>query len=205
LAAANVAVAHLAEEQDVLVTMLAIYAAVLTAELVGDKTLYTLGPLSSRYGFSPVLAGATVACMGKMAAAVLLGEILGRLPAWVIAATSGVTFFWMAFLLYRRKPATESARQPGGQHWWQGALAGFASSFFSEWADVGQITAAVLAAQLKMPLVVWTSATLAVVTKSLFSATVGLGLRRWVPDGPLRVLSVCVYLVMGTLAILRID
>lgn len=188
-----------------LVTMLAVYAAVLTAELVGDKTLYTLGPLSSRYGCSPVLAGATVACMAKMAAAVLLGDLLGRLPTWIIATSSAVTFFWMALLLYRRKPGTEIARDPGGRHWWHGALIGFGSSFFSEWADVGQITAAVLAARLKLPLLVWTGATLAVVTKSVASATVGLGLRRWVPDGALRVLSVCVYLVMGTLAILRVD
>ena len=188
-----------------LVTMLAVYAAVLTAELVGDKTLYTLGPLSSRYGFSPVLCGATVACMGKMAAAVLLGDLLGRLPAWFIAATSAITFFWMAILLFRRKPGTEVEAAAGRQHWWHGALVGFGSSFFSEWADVGQITAAVLAARLKLPLVVWTGATLAVVTKSVASATVGVGLRRWVPDGALRVLSVCVYLVMGALAILRVD
>src|SRR4051812_41366668 len=185
--------------------MLAVYAAVLTAELVGDKTLYTLGPLSSRYGFSPVLAGATVACMGKMAAAVLLGDLLSRLPGWILAATSAVTFFWMAILLYRRRPETEVVRDGGGQRWWRGALVGFGSSFFSEWADVGQITAAVLAAQLKLPLLVWASATLAVVTKSVASASVGVGLRRWVPDGALRVLSVCVYLMMGTLAMLRVD
>jgi putative Ca2+/H+ antiporter (TMEM165/GDT1 family) len=191
--------------QVVLVTMLAVYAAVLTAELVGDKTLYTLGPLSSRYGFSPVLAGATAACMGKMAAAVLLGDLLSRLPGWIIAATSALTFFWMAVLLYRRKPETGMVRDGAGRHWWHGALLGFGSSFFSEWADVGQITAAVLAAQLRLPLLVWLGATLAVVTKSVASATLGLGLRRWVPDGALRVVSVCVYLLMGTLAMLRVD
>jgi putative Ca2+/H+ antiporter (TMEM165/GDT1 family) len=187
-----------------LVTMLAVYAAVLTAELIGDKTLYTLGPLSSRYGFSPVLAGATVACMVKMAAAVLLGDLLSRLPGWSLACTSALTFFWMAVLLYRRKPEAEAVRG-GGRHWWHGALIGFGSSFFSEWADVGQITAAVLAAQIKLPVIVWTGATLAVVTKSVASATLGLGLRRWMPDGVLRVFSVCVYLAMGTLAMLRFD
>ena len=187
-----------------LVTMVAVYVAVLTAELVGDKTLYTLGPLSSRYGFSPVLAGATLACMAKMAAAVLLGDLLSRLPGWVLAATSALTFFWMAVLLYRRKPETEVVRE-GGRHWWHGALIGFGSSFFSEWADVGQITAAVLAAQIRLPAVVWTGATLAVLTKSVASATLGIGLRRWVPGGALRVLSVCVYLAMGTLAMLRVD
>jgi putative Ca2+/H+ antiporter (TMEM165/GDT1 family) len=189
----------------VLVTMLAVYAAVLTAELVGDKTLYTLGPLSCRYGFSPVLAGATVACMGKMAAAVLLGDLLGRLPAWFIATSSAITFLWMAVLLYRRKPETGLGSHAEGAHWWHGALVGFGSSFLSEWADIGQITAAVLAAQIKQPLLVWTGATLAVVTKSVASATLGLGLRRWVPDGALRVLSVCVFLLMSALAILRVD
>ena len=59
--------------------------------------------------------------------------------------------------------------------------------------------------QLKQPLLVWASATLAVVTKSVASATVGFGLRRWVPDGALRVVSVCVYLMMGTLAMLHVD
>jgi putative Ca2+/H+ antiporter (TMEM165/GDT1 family) len=188
----------------VLVTMLAVYAAVLTAELVGDKTLYTLGPLSSRFGCSPVLAGATVACMAKMAAAVLLGDLLSRLPGWTIATTSAVTFLSTAIVLYRKRPATEPIPAASGQ-WWNGALIGFGSSFFSEWADVGQIAAAMLAARLKLPLVVWAGATLAVVSKSVVSATVGLGLRRWVPQGPLRVLSVGVYLVMAALAMLRVD
>jgi putative Ca2+/H+ antiporter (TMEM165/GDT1 family) len=187
------------------VTLFAIYAAVLTAELIGDKTLYTLGPLSSRYGFSPVLAGATVACMAKMAVAVLFGEFIAGLPGWIIALTSSATFFWMAVLLWRRKPVADATADGAPQRFWHGAAAGFGSSFFSEWADVGQVTAALLAARLKLPLVVWTGATLAVVTKSLLSATFGLGLRRWVPLGALRIVSVCLYLAMGTLAMLRVD
>jgi putative Ca2+/H+ antiporter (TMEM165/GDT1 family) len=56
------------------------YGTVLVAELSGDKLLYTLGALATRFRILPVLTGAALAFVLKMLAAVLLGQILAELP-----------------------------------------------------------------------------------------------------------------------------
>ena len=52
---------------------------VLLAELVGDKSLYTVASLSLRFRPYIVFAGITVAFAGKALAAVLLAQVLVRL------------------------------------------------------------------------------------------------------------------------------
>ena len=185
--------------------LFAAYLAVLVAELVGDKTIYTLGALASRYRVVPVLVGASVAFMGKSLAAVLFGRFIATLPPWLIATTSAVTFLVMAIVLWRKRPTPPDPSDAPKVGWPRAMLVGFSSIFFSEWADVGQITTALLVAQYHQPVDVWVGATLAMVTKSLLAVTLGLGLRRWVPVGALRAISVSICLVMAALAVLRID
>lgn len=185
--------------------LLASYGAVLVAELVGDKTLYTLCAIVSRYRPAPVLVGAALAMMGKMAVAVLLGGLVASLPGWMMATISAATFFGMALVLglaaERAEPA-QALEQPRST---RAAVAGFMSVFLTEWGDIGQITAALLAARYQQPAVVWFGATAALVTKAVLAMTLGMGLRRWVPRRPLRITAVSLLLVMGTLALLRVD
>ena len=70
---------------------------------------------------------------------------------------------------------------------------------------MGQITAAMLAARYHTGLIIWFAATLALITKAILAMTVGVSLRRWVPERTLRyrVLGLC--LTMGTLSALKID
>jgi hypothetical protein len=53
----------------------------------------------------------------------------------------------------------------------KGALVSFAAIFFSEWGDVGQITAATMAARFGDPLLVWVGAVAAMVTKGALAAS----------------------------------
>ncbi|SRR6266702_709218 len=188
-----------------LTVLLASYGAVLIAELVGDKTLYTLCALVARYRPLPLLTGAAVAFMGKMAVAVLLGGLVASLPKWVTAATTALTFFGMALFLWRTTGRPESAEPAQRTRSTHGALVGFSSIFFTEWGDIGQITAALLAARYQRPAVVWLGATAALVTKAILATTVGMGIRRWVPRQPLRVTAVSMLVLMGMLALLRAD
>jgi putative Ca2+/H+ antiporter (TMEM165/GDT1 family) len=88
------------------------------------------------------------------------------------------------------------------------AAVSFAAIFLSEWGDVGQITAATLAAKYHRPLVVWVGAVGAMVIKGALAAFLGAGIRRWIHDrvAPqvVRYVAVSLLLVLGGLSVLEI-
>ncbi len=61
------------------------YTTVLLAEVLGDKTLFTMGSLAPRHRLPPLLVGASVAVALKMLAAVALGGLIGHLPPLVVS------------------------------------------------------------------------------------------------------------------------
>ena len=184
--------------------LFATYAIVFGAEVVGDKTIYTLGSLATRYRILPIFCGCTVAFALKMLAAVLLGKAISQLPVAFVATLSAVTFFTMALVIWFNK--TEETLISIHSRSWRGvALASFASIFFSEWGDVGQIAAATLAARYQSLPVVWLGAVLAMMTKAILAMTLGAGLGRRVPRKILRYATSGICAVMGFLAAFRID
>jgi putative Ca2+/H+ antiporter (TMEM165/GDT1 family) len=98
-------------------------------------------------------------------------------------------------------------------------MVAFAAILFSEWGDVGQVTAAAMsvkyvwsaktvsAAVLPTALVVWLGAVSAMVTKGTLAAFLGAGVRRWIADriSPrmIRYLATAALLVLGVLAVLE--
>jgi putative Ca2+/H+ antiporter (TMEM165/GDT1 family) len=181
--------------------LLATYGTIFLTELLGDKSIYTVSSLAMRFRFVPVFCGLSAAFMGKMLVAVLVGRAVAGLPAGLIAATSAAAFFSAAaFIWFKRDDA--GPREPEhGRSSARSAFITFAAIFFSEWGDVGQLTAATLAAQYQLPLVVWAGATLALMTKGLLSMTLGVGVRRYAPKNLLRPVSVALCLSMGLLAL----
>ena len=87
-------------------------------------------------------------------------------------------------------------------------MVSFAAIFFSEWGDVGQITAATLAAKYHLALIVWLGAVGAMVTKGALAAFLGAGIRRWISDriSPkvVRYVAVGLLLVLGSLSVWEI-
>ena len=68
--------------------LLLAYWTILVAELIGDKSLYTVASLSMRFMGRQVLAGIGVAFGLKMLIAVLLGNTLAHLPGkWLALLT----------------------------------------------------------------------------------------------------------------------
>ena len=146
-----------------------------------------------------VFSGFTIAFMLKMFVAVLLGHVIAKFPATLVVAVSSVTFFLTALVIWFKKD-TESVRREYDERLPKAALITFTAIFFSEWGDIGQVTAATLTARYHFPLVIWLGATLALITKGLLALTLGFGLRKRIPQHILRPVSACLCLSMGIIS-----
>jgi putative Ca2+/H+ antiporter (TMEM165/GDT1 family) len=185
----------------------AAYVMVLFAELIGDKSIYTISSLCTRFGAAQVFTGISTAFGLKMAVAVLAGRSLAKLPPDVLAGISSATFVLTAIFLWRRKPRGveepgEALSSPGWPH---AAFVSFGTVFLTEWADVGQITAAALTARFGHPLLVWSGVTAAILTKGAAAIALGTALRRRLSGEVLRYVAFSLCLLMAVLAATRID
>jgi putative Ca2+/H+ antiporter (TMEM165/GDT1 family) len=185
--------------------LFATYGAVFVAEIVGDKLLYTTGVLASRYRTVPVMIGMLIAFMAKMAVAVAVGSAISKLPPLLVAALTSASFIGVALALWR-KPV-ERASLERDQRASRAAMVSFAAIFFSEWGDVGQITAATMAARFGAPVLVWAGAVAAMVTKGALAASVGAGVRQWIvariPPKVVRYAGVGALLLLGLLSVIE--
>src|SRR5579872_6538190 len=144
--------------------LLATFGAVFVAEIVGDKLLYTTGVLATRYRTAPILCGMAMAFMAKMGVAVWVGTAISKLPPLLVAGITALNFFGIAFVLWRKPDKREVKKEEYPSS--RAMLVSFAAIFFSEWGDVGQLTAAGMSARFPAaPLVVWLGAVGAMVTK----------------------------------------
>lgn len=192
----------------------ATYAAVFFAEIAGDKLLYTTGVLSSRYRPLPIMVGVTVAFMAKMAVAVVVGEQIAHLPPLLVAGVTALSFIGVAYAVWR-KPMVARVHKKADHAAGKVAFISFAAIFFSEWGDVGQITAATMAARsmanpgatASWPYIVWAGAVVAMVTKGVLAASVGAGARRWIErtfsPKVIRYGGVGLLLLLGVLSVLE--
>jgi len=190
-----------------LAVLLATYAAVFLAEIVGDKLLYTTGILATRYRPVPIMIGITLAFMAKMAVAVAVGGAIARLPRPIVATITALSFVGIAWTLWRKPMKSDQPKVKKEEALSKGALVAFAAVFLSEWGDIGQITAATMAARFDSPVVVWLGAVAAMVTKGILAAFLGAGVRQWIRDRiapqAIRVGGVSLLLVLGTLSVVE--
>jgi len=189
-----------------LVVFFATFGAVFLAEIVGDKLLYTTGVLSARYRTAPILIGMATAFMAKMGVAVLVGEAISKLPRLLVAGITAASFLGVAIALWRKDDQYRHERDQHKTH--KAAMISFAAIFFSEWGDVGQVTAAAMAAKYHVALVVWLGAVAAMVTKGSLAAFLGSGIRRWIQDrvSPkvVRYVGVSLLMFLGVLSVWEI-
>ena len=193
------------------------FGAVFIAEVVGDKLLYTTGVLAARYRSASVVIGMALAFMCKMAVAVAVGAAITQLPRSLVATFTAASFAGVAIAVWR-KP---DVRQPKAKDTrvWSGVAVAFAAIFFSEWGDVGQVTAAGMAAKYvwsaqrststlwQAALLVWIGAVAAMVTKGALAGLLGEGVRRWIADRVeprvVRYVATAALIVLGSLAVLE--
>jgi putative Ca2+/H+ antiporter (TMEM165/GDT1 family) len=184
----------------------ATYGAVFLAEIAGDKLLYTTGFLATRYRPVPIMIGMAIAFMAKMAVAVAVGEAISKLPPLLVAAVTATSFVGVAYTVWR-KPLKPGDGKKEDHHAGKAAMVSFAAIFFSEWGDVGQITAATMAARFPSPVVVWFGAVAAMVTKGILAASIGVGVRKWIhdhlPPKVIRFGGVGLLLLLGVLSVVE--
>jgi putative Ca2+/H+ antiporter (TMEM165/GDT1 family) len=134
------------------------FVLIFVAEL-GDKTLFTILLLATRYPAVPVLIGSCAAFVVQGAIAFALGSLLALLPAfWVHWITAAVfAFFGLRLLLTEEKVESEEA--PATPHH-RIALVAFGLVTAAEWGDASQIGTAALVAHLHHPIQVVIGATL---------------------------------------------
>jgi putative Ca2+/H+ antiporter (TMEM165/GDT1 family) len=187
-----------------LTIFLVTYGVVFAAEIVGDKLLYTTGVLAARYSPAPVMIGMTLAFIIKMGVAVAVGEAFSRLPPLFVAVLTVATFIGVAIAVWRKDDRRATQKQVSAP---AAAMVSFAAIFFSEWGDMGQITAAAMSAKYHVPLPVWGGAVCAMVTKGLLAASVGAGVRGWiqehVPPRIVRYAGVSALAVLGILSVIE--
>ena len=191
----------------------ATYAAVFVAEIVGDKLLYTTGVLAANYRSVSIVVGMALAFMCKMAATVAAGEAVARLPRALVAAVTGISFIGVAYTLWRKPDVRQP--KPKDSRVMRGAAVAFSAIFFSEWGDVGMITAAAMAAKFIAPsntkiaigVVVWLGAVGAMVTKGTLVTFLGAGVRMWISSRiqprVVRYVGTAALLLLGVLSVLE--
>jgi putative Ca2+/H+ antiporter (TMEM165/GDT1 family) len=173
---------------------------VFVAELVGDKSIYSIASLSLRFRAAALFTGITLAFAGKMLVAVLLAKILVRLHFWT-DFLSAVAFFLSAFFLWIQEPEEVKTPKSANRGWWRGVLLSFAALFLTEWGDPSQIAVAALSVKSHTLLEPWLGGTLAMAAKGALAMTAGIKLRDWFPQNVLRTVATASFLLLGILAL----
>jgi putative Ca2+/H+ antiporter (TMEM165/GDT1 family) len=176
---------------------------VLSAEVAGDKLVYTTALLTRRYERFPLAVGLTAGFATKMALAVMFGRLLLSLPRPLLVASTILTLIAMVVRLC----ASESPQQPVARvrRSAEASAIAFASVVCGEWADPGQLAAVALVMQSGAPLIIWLAAVLAMMTKAFFALSIGAGLLRRLserlPEPVVRYGSIAVLVCAGLVAL----
>jgi putative Ca2+/H+ antiporter (TMEM165/GDT1 family) len=165
------------------------YATILTAELVGDKTLYTVTSLALRFPKTIVIASMMIAFAAKMSVAVLLGNFFTRIPATWLTLVSAAAFLASAIFIWTEDEEAQVGPVTPGPISPRAIVVCVAALFIPEWGDPGQIAAAALTVQSGSAWGAWLGGTLALFTKGLLALTVGIRLRQRMPKRRLRIVA----------------
>jgi Ca2+/H+ antiporter, TMEM165/GDT1 family len=176
------------------------FGTVFVAELVGDKSLYSIASLSLRFRAGIVFTGITTAFATKMFAAVLLASVLARLHFWT-DFLSALAFFVSALFLWIKEPESEPTLDATTRGWWREVIACFLALFLTEWGDPSQIAVAALSVKFHSFLAPWLGGTAAMAAKGGLAMVIGLKLRDRLPQKSLRVIATASFLVLGTLSL----
>jgi len=183
------------------------YWTVLVAELIGDRSIYTVASLAMRFQPRWVFCGIAAAFCGKMLVAVWCGRLLSELPPLWTGAISAVTFLASAACIWwhRENGETPDAEVPGKPParppWTNAVWVAFFSVFFAEWADLGQISAAALVMRFHAPGPVWLGGSLALCTKGGLAIVLGLSLRERFPRRLVRIVSASSCLLLALVSL----
>jgi putative Ca2+/H+ antiporter (TMEM165/GDT1 family) len=174
---------------------------VLVAELVGDKSIYSVASLSMLFRPTVVFLGITMAFGAKALAAVLLAQLLVQAHSQWLDILSAAAFFFSAGFVWFREPEPLPQAQPANACWGRAAAISFGALFLTEWGDAGQIALAALTMKSHSLMGSWLGGTLAMSTKGALAITLGLSLRNRLPTRLLRTATSVSCCLLGIIAL----
>jgi putative Ca2+/H+ antiporter (TMEM165/GDT1 family) len=180
--------------------MLLCFWTAFVAELVGDKSIYSIASLSLRFRAGVVFTGITLAFAAKMLVAVLLASVLVRLHFWT-DFLSAVAFFLSAVFLWLKEPDSMQVPKAINQSWSRGITVCFLALFLTEWGDPSQIAVAALSVKSHSLLAPWLGGTLAMAAKGALAVAVGVKLRDRLPANSVRIIATASFVLLGILAL----
>lgn len=177
------------------------YWTVLVAELVGDRSIYTVSALAIRFRPAIVLSMMALAFGGKMLAVVLLGKAITRFDSRWTDILSACAFLISALLIWFDEPKEVPSPESMQVSWPRAVAACFGSLFFAEWGDTGQVAAAALAVKTGAMFAVWVGGTLAMTTKGTLALLIGRKLSERMPQRTIRTIACVSCGVLGIIAL----
>jgi putative Ca2+/H+ antiporter (TMEM165/GDT1 family) len=175
------------------------------AEL-GDKTLYTVLVLATRFRTLPVLLGGWAAFIVQGFIAVLLGSLLGRLPSTVVHVGTGIVFLacgaWLLFKREEEEVDAEESASARATSMRQFVMA-FVLVFLAEWGDATQIASAALVARLHAPVQVFIGATLGLWAGTVLAVVLGRVIGGRISTTVMRRIAGTLFCGFGVLALVR--
>ncbi len=178
------------------------YTAVLAAELIADRSIFSVGALATRFRLGWVFTGLMLGYLVKSCVAVMFGGTLRLVPSAVVTLLGAAALVWGGFLLLRQDAKTKP--EPAAAARGRGIGATFATVFFSEWGDLGQLATAFVASRSSDLVAVWLGSALALITKGTVAALLVASLRRVLPARPMIRFGAAVCFVMAVLTLLGV-
>jgi putative Ca2+/H+ antiporter (TMEM165/GDT1 family) len=180
------------------------FALIFISELP-DKTAFASVLLATRNRPLAVFFGACGAFVVQSVVAVAFGSVISLLPARIVHTGAGVLFLVFAVMMWRRRDETPEAS--GNTHstgFLKGVVASFLVIFAAEWGDLTQLATATLAAKYKSPLIIFSSATLALWVVTGIAVIVGYKAKAFIAPKVLQRVAAIAFAGVGLVMLARI-
>jgi len=152
------------------------FALIFVAELP-DKTAFATLFLATCHNPFAVFLGAALAFVIQSFVAVAFGSLLSLLPPQMVHITAGILFLVFAVMMWRRKQDDPEDvvcdPQDKAAQFSKSLTTAFMTIFIAEWGDLTQLATATLAAKYNAPLIIFTSATLALWAVTAIGVIIG--------------------------------
>lgn len=157
-------------------TIFPTFSFIFLAALPG-RTTFVMLLLATRSRALPVFAGSSVAFLIQSLISVFLGSLLGALPHHWVNLGSGLLFLIFSFRMWQERNAVSEDDSKLANKiektFWGASRNAFVAVFAAEWGDVSQLAIASVAAHYSDHVMVWVSASAALIL--ITALAVGIG------------------------------
>jgi len=171
------------------------FVLILVTEL-GDKTMFAVITLSSRYSKLIVLIGALSALALVTAVGVLIGEVIYQLVPQFWLQIGAATLF-LIFGVYTLVTHENGSGEEMKFQKWGGGVATFGMVALMELGDKSQLSVIALSAESGAPLMVFIGTMLAFAIITTIMVLLGEQIRRRVPEKYIRLGSGAIFIIFG--------